>query len=179
VTYQRHKPRSARPRKPLSVKAVAGIVTTAVILGCCGLSSIGAMLDDSSSKPEKLSVSAPAANGAVGDGTKRGALSGDESTATVTPATAASPTPAVSAAPSRTPARTVKPTVRPTKRATSKPTTSRPKPRPTRTTSAPSRNVVHPGSYCSTAGARGVTKTGKPMVCKRTATDPKLRWRAA
>ncbi len=38
--------------------------------------------------------------------------------------------------------------------------------------------LVHAGNYCSTAGATGVTSTGKPMVCKTTATDSRLRWRA-
>lgn len=36
-----------------------------------------------------------------------------------------------------------------------------------------------PGSFCSRQGARGVSKTGKPMVCTTTAADPKKRWRAA
>lgn len=43
----------------------------------------------------------------------------------------------------------------------------------------PTANVVHPGAYCSSAGATGVTKTGKSMVCKTTSTDSRLRWRAA
>ena len=43
----------------------------------------------------------------------------------------------------------------------------------------PTANVVHPGSYCSVAGASGVTTKGTPMVCKTTATDSRLRWRAA
>jgi hypothetical protein len=39
--------------------------------------------------------------------------------------------------------------------------------------------VVHPGAFCSDAGAHGVTTAGTPMVCKTTATDIRLRWRAA
>jgi hypothetical protein len=39
--------------------------------------------------------------------------------------------------------------------------------------------VVHPGAFCSVAGARGVTSKGTPMICKTTATDSRLRWRAA
>lgn len=39
--------------------------------------------------------------------------------------------------------------------------------------------VVHPGAFCSVAGARGVTTRGTPMACTTTATDSRLRWRAA
>jgi hypothetical protein len=39
--------------------------------------------------------------------------------------------------------------------------------------------VVHPGAFCSGAGSTGVTSTGKPMVCKTSSTDTRLRWRAA
>jgi hypothetical protein len=42
-----------------------------------------------------------------------------------------------------------------------------------------SLSVVHPGAFCSDAGARGVTSAGTPMICKTTATDSRLRWRAA
>ena len=38
--------------------------------------------------------------------------------------------------------------------------------------------VVHPGAYCSTAGATGVTSKGTAMVCTTTATDSRLRWRS-
>lgn len=39
--------------------------------------------------------------------------------------------------------------------------------------------VVHPGSYCSSAGAEGVSKKGVPMECKTTDEDDRLRWRRA
>jgi hypothetical protein len=39
--------------------------------------------------------------------------------------------------------------------------------------------VVHPGAFCSDAGARGVTTRGTPMTCKTTASDSRLRWRSA
>lgn len=42
----------------------------------------------------------------------------------------------------------------------------------------PAPSVVHPGSFCSTAGAVGVTNKGTPMVCA-TASDGRLRWRSA
>ena len=39
--------------------------------------------------------------------------------------------------------------------------------------------IVHPGAFCSEAGARGVTTRGTPMICKTTVTDSRLRWRSA
>jgi hypothetical protein len=39
--------------------------------------------------------------------------------------------------------------------------------------------VVHPGAFCSPAGATGVTSAGTPMVCKTSPTDSRLRWRRA
>lgn len=39
--------------------------------------------------------------------------------------------------------------------------------------------VVHPGAFCADAGAFGVTSKGTPMICRTTATDSRLRWRAA
>lgn len=39
--------------------------------------------------------------------------------------------------------------------------------------------TVHPGAFCSSAGATGVSKNGVPMVCTTTAEDSRLRWRAA
>lgn len=57
-----------------------------------------------------------------------------------------------------------------THRATPKPThRATPKPK------APAR-IVHPGAYCSPAGATGVTAKGTAMVCKGPGRD---RWRAA
>lgn len=43
----------------------------------------------------------------------------------------------------------------------------------------PNLPVVTPGAFCSVAGAQGITSTGKPMVCKTTSTDSRLRWRSA
>ncbi|GAB3768918.1 hypothetical protein GCM10028864_67860 [Microlunatus parietis] len=39
--------------------------------------------------------------------------------------------------------------------------------------------VVHPGSFCGSAGAEGVSKKGVPMECKTTDEDDRLRWRRA
>ena len=39
--------------------------------------------------------------------------------------------------------------------------------------------TVHPGAFCSPAGALGVTTDGTPMVCRTSATDSRDRWRSA
>ncbi|MFF0490395.1 hypothetical protein ACWDSJ_31545 [Nocardia sp. NPDC003482] len=44
---------------------------------------------------------------------------------------------------------------------------------------APPVTDVTPGAFCDIPNQRGVTKTGKPMICATTATDGKLRWRDA
>jgi hypothetical protein len=59
------------------------------------------------------------------------------------------------------------------------PTTTAAAPKTTLPAPAPTHSYVTPGAFCSTAGATGFSKTGKPEVCKTTATDPRLRWRAA
>jgi resuscitation-promoting factor RpfB len=38
--------------------------------------------------------------------------------------------------------------------------------------------TVHPGAFCSTKGATGVTTRGTPMICKTTPQDGRARWRA-
>jgi hypothetical protein len=43
---------------------------------------------------------------------------------------------------------------------------------------APGR-VVTPGAYCSPEGATGYSRSGDVEVCRRSATDSHLRWRAA
>jgi hypothetical protein len=62
------------------------------------------------------------------------------------------------------------------------PAAPRPQPTPEQTAppapSRPSLPTVHPGSFCSDAGAKGVTVKGTPMTCKTTAADSRLRWRA-
>jgi hypothetical protein len=58
------------------------------------------------------------------------------------------------------------------------PTTTAVEPAPAPTISG-GAVVVHGGAFCATAGATGVTSTGKAEVCKTTATDTRLRWRAA
>jgi hypothetical protein len=46
------------------------------------------------------------------------------------------------------------------------------------TPAAPPKSSVTPGAFCAVAGTTGVSKTGKPEVCKTTPTDTRLRWRA-
>ena len=42
----------------------------------------------------------------------------------------------------------------------------------------PSSDIVNAGSYCSPAGALGVTAAGTPVICCTSATDSRLRWRS-
>ncbi|TQC41482.1 DUF2510 domain-containing protein [Rhodococcus sp. WS4] len=51
-------------------------------------------------------------------------------------------------------------------------------PPPVTTREQPSAGTVHPGSYCSTPGATGVTTKGTPMVCAP-GSDGEDRWRSA
>ena len=63
--------------------------------------------------------------------------------------------------------------------APSQPTRPAPTSSPASSPSNSSIPVVHPGAFCADAGARGITTKGTPMICKTTATDNRLRWRAA
>jgi hypothetical protein len=49
----------------------------------------------------------------------------------------------------------------------------------TTTTAKPVTNTVNAGSFCSPAGATGVTSTGLPMTCKPSDSDSRNRWRAS
>jgi hypothetical protein len=65
-----------------------------------------------------------------------------------------------------------KPKPKPKPKQTSKP---EPEPEPSR----PSvRRGVHPGAFCSPAGALGATSSGTAMICKSTSSDSRNRWRA-
>jgi hypothetical protein len=79
------------------------------------------------------------------------------------------------------------PVVKPTTQAKARTTTA---PAPKKTTApdpAPSGGggggggggVVRSGAFCSPAGAVGINTSGKAVVCRTTATDSRLRWRAA
>lgn len=63
--------------------------------------------------------------------------------------------------------------------APSQPTRSAPPSSPAPRPSTSSLPIVHPGAFCADDGAHGVTSKGTQMICKTTATDSRLRWRAA
>ena len=73
-----------------------------------------------------------------------------------------------------------KPTPKPKPKPKPKPEPkSEPEPEPEPEPSRPSvRRGVHPGAFCSPAGALGVTSKGTPMICKSTSSDSRNRWRA-
>jgi hypothetical protein len=54
----------------------------------------------------------------------------------------------------------------------------KPKPPPPPPSGPPYEGVVHPGAFCSPAGATGVTTAGTPMVCGP-ASDGRNRWHSA
>ncbi len=58
-------------------------------------------------------------------------------------------------------------------------TVAAPTPVTTSEEAPPVKGYVTPGAFCSTAGATGLSKTGNPERCATTATDSRLRWRAA
>ncbi len=59
------------------------------------------------------------------------------------------------------------------------PATHKPQPPTKRATPPPSSpRVVHPGAFCSPAGAHGVTVKGTPMVCSYKPGDERARWRS-
>jgi hypothetical protein len=74
------------------------------------------------------------------------------------------------AAPSTPPVTTPVPTP---VRTPAPPTTASPSP------TTPGVRVVHPGSYCSPPGAKGVTTAGTPMICKLDSTGQRYRWSRA
>ncbi len=90
------------------------------------------------------------------------------------------PTPKVKASPKPQAQPTPKVKASPKPQPKPAPTTRQPAPAPKTTAPAP-RQGVHPGAFCAAteAGAIGYTSSGTRMVCKTTATDSRLRWRAA
>lgn len=101
---------------------------------------------------------------------------GAESTTTVAPADAAPTDPPVSDTPPPAPTPAPAPVTEPPSTPAPPPPTTVAAPPPT---TAATSSTVSAGAFCSSAGATGVTSTGKPMVCSTTATDSRLRWRAA
>ena len=159
-------------------KALSGKVKIGVVAGgVLSLGAVAAMANPLTSSPSpqipkfaSASVTSPARPTSAAVAT---------AATTTKPATTA---PATSASVS-VPATTTTATVAPTTKAatTAKTTTSAPKTTAAAkaTTTAAVKATVTLGSFCSVAGATGVTSTGKAMVCKTTATDSRLRWRAA
>ena len=93
---------------------------------------------------------------------------------TVTPIP--TPTETIVATPTPTPSASVIPTPSPTPTPTQ--TVVVPTPTPTASaTTTPAAATVTAGSFCSIAGATGVSKTGVNYTCKTSATGTRLRWR--
>jgi len=84
-----------------------------------------------------------------------------------------------SVAPARTTAVPHPTSRKPAPKATPKPKPTTHKPAKPTPTTAPTRQGVHPGAFCSPAGALGRTSAGTLMKCKTTATDDRNRWRKA
>jgi len=95
--------------------------------------------------------------------TGRGSQPGTQAAQTMVPTTTSSTT-------------TTQP--QPSQPTTTAPPTTSPAPTAPCTTAAPSSDIVNAGSYCSPAGALGVTAAGTPMICSASATDSRLRWRS-
>ncbi|MEU5554302.1 hypothetical protein ABZ738_31475 [Micromonospora sp. NPDC047793] len=163
--YPTPKPKPTRNPSAL----LSGVIALALL--CCGGGLVAAFNDDRKPQPGQPAASASVQRAAEIPPPAPIPTPAVEPEPAVATATAGSPT----ATPS--PTRNIKPTKSPTpKRTTPAPKTTKPKPKATTEYVA---KGVHPGSFCSRQGARGVTKTGKPMVCTTTATDSRKRWRAA
>lgn len=163
----------ARDRPKLSVQrrwaivAVVGVFFVGVLVGS-GASSDDKAKNLAADRAEQIST----LNGRVQDlerqlatATSTSTTSTPTTTTTTTTTTTAPPPPPTTAAPAPPPA-SVAPAPAP--------------PPPPPPPAPPStQNGVHPGAFCSPAGARGVTNSGTPMVCRTSPTDSRLRWRSA
>ena len=163
-------------------KALSGKVKIGVVAGgLLSLGAVGAMANPLTSTPSpqipkfaSASVTLPARPTSAAVAT---------AATTTKPATTAPATSASVSVPATTTVPATTATAAPTTKAatTAKTTTAAPKTTAATkaTTTAASKATVTPGAFCSVAGATGLTSTGKAMVCKTTATDSRLRWRAA
>ena len=163
-------------------KALSGKVKIGVVAGgVLSLGAVGAMANPLTSSPSpqipkfaSASVTSPARPTSAAVAT---------AATTTKPATTAPATSASVSVPATTTVPATTATAAPTTKAatTAKTTTAAPKTTAATkaTTTAASKATVTPGAFCSVAGATGLTSTGKAMVCKTTATDSRLRWRAA
>lgn len=154
----------------LNTKQKIGLGVAALVGLCCAGSTIGYTISgDYKTKP--TAASTPSASARVDQ------LLEDVTPVPATPEVVVAPSTAPARQPAPNTSRATKPSTRPpTPAKTTRPPTRKPSPKPT--TPAVQQGVT-PGAFCSTQGARGLSKTGKPMVCTTTATDERKRWRAA
>jgi hypothetical protein len=144
-----------RRRKPNRLPLILGIVGALLVL-CCGGTALAAALagGQASHQPAIVVVSnSPAPSSSR------------------SPTFAPSPAVTTAAAPTTTAAAPKPPA--------SAPTTRAPKPPATTAAGPPVQHGVHPGAFCSAAGALGYTNDGTLMRCTSTATDPRNGWRRA
>lgn len=159
--------RVTAPKRRNTGKTIIAVVV-GVVLWVCGFGTVANLISDDD-KPR------PAAQPSASVGRLAAPVDDLDPTSASPAPTSAAPAPS-SVTPSPSRSASPRPTVK---------RTSSPKPTAKRTTSAPRttapsiRTGVHPGAFCKPAGALGRTSTGKLMVCKRTAEDERLRWRAA
>jgi hypothetical protein len=152
-------PTAAVPAPPrqrrISKSNKIALTVLVVILGCCsGTALWGSTLPN----PKTSVVASPQQPVGVATGA---------APTKAAPPVATSPRPALS----------TKATTRaPTHRATH---TTRPRPRPTKTTRPPAQHGVHPGAFCSPQGAIGYTDKGTRMRCTTKSGDSRARWRSA
>jgi len=168
--------------KALSRKVKIGVVAG----GLLSLVAVGAMANPLTSTPspqvpkfDSASVSAPArpttAASTMKAVTTKPATTAPTAASVSAPATTAAPPTTAAVAPTTKAATTAKTTAAAPKTTAATKTTAAAR----TTTAAAAKATVTPGAFCSGAGTTGVTSTGKAMVCKTSATDTRLRWRAA
>jgi hypothetical protein len=163
-------------------KALSGKVKIGVVVGgVLSLGAVGAMANPLTSTP---SPQIPKFASASVTSLARPTSAAVTTKATTTqPATTAAATSASVSVPATTTVSAATATAAPTTKAatSAKTTASAPKTTaaPKTTTTAAVQTTVTPGAYCSVEGATGLTSKGTKMVCKTTATDSRLRWRAA
>lgn len=156
--------------------AAGGLLVAAIAAN--GQGSVYASPDrtESASARPRSSVVPSRSQGVSSSASARTTASSTTSSAPTTQPRTATPSPKMSS--TKAPSLLKPPTTQPT---SAKPTTARPtsaKPKPTRPAPAPTIKGVNPGAFCSQHGAFGLTKTGKLMRCKSSATDTRYRWRA-
>jgi outer membrane biosynthesis protein TonB len=151
----------------------AAIVVAACLVATIGGSAVYGATHDSDELAAVTESASPSPSHATD--VKPTATPSDEPSPSVTPEATPEPTPSIQPTPVVVPV-PVAPAPAPVAPA---PKPAPPAPAPAPPAPAPAPGAVHAGSYCSVAGATGVTTTGKAMACKTSSTDSRLRWRAA